>query len=148
MLGWDKGAAAWASLRNLSAKRSSAESESERSFTATRRWRTMSSASHTEPMPPTAMRSTSRYRWPSSASVWTSATALASLPSQGGFDDCLGDRRGHGAPGRIAPQIAAVQHHDRHHDPGVLSGGEGYKPGVGLATRGLRRPRLPRDLDT
>ncbi len=76
-LGWASRAVARASRTNRRVARSSAASSSTSSLSATRRPSTVSSACHTSPMPPVAIRRTRRYR-PWGPSATGSATPLPS----------------------------------------------------------------------
>ena len=73
-LGWASRAVALASRTKRRVARSSAASSSTSTLSATRRPSTVSSASHTSPMPPAAIRRTRRYR-PSGPSATGPATA-------------------------------------------------------------------------
>src|SRR6266545_2445027 len=154
MFGWRSPAAALASRRNRSTNRSSEASPSLRTFTATGRRRSVSSARQIVPIPPVATRSSSRYRSPSTVGGESLTgrlpgrcvrrTEACSSLSEGGLDHGPGDRGGHVAAGGLVRQVPPVQDHHRHGDRGVLGRREAHEPRVGRAGFGLGRAGLPR----
>src|SRR5665648_266264 len=136
MFGWDSWAELRASVRNRSRNPSSPANSSRSTFTATSRASDSSCATQTSPMPPTAIRDTSRYRSPRAT---PSAGFIASPPgrqrmsrsSQRRLDDGSGDRSGHCPAGRLVAHAPAVL--DDHRDS--------HAGGVGRCERGEPRVR-------
>src|SRR6478735_12274660 len=127
MPAWLSDAVILASARNRSTNSGSLVSSERRIFTATWRASLVSSAAHTSPIPPTAIRRVNRYR-SDSRSPGVSAIAhpdqrvrraagrasRAALDSGG--DDLVPDRRRDGCAGGGQPLVATVLHQHRHRD--------------------------------
>src|SRR5690349_19242362 len=134
-----------ASPRNRSAKPGSSSSAGSRIFTATVRPSTSSVPRHTSPMPPPAIRSTSRYRPPSVVPMLTMSDSPASLGAPLG-DDGLHDLARD--PRRLATAAGAgLLQEDRDRtkrlvvlvdhvpdEPAVVTRVRGVLRGTGLAT--------------
>src|SRR5690348_4059876 len=134
-----------ASPRNRSANPGSSSSAGSRIFTATVRPSTSSVPRHTSPIPPPAIRSTSRYRPPSVVPMLTMSDSPASLGAP------LGDHGLHDLardPGRLATAArAGLLQKDGHRterlvvlvedvadEPAVVTGRRGVLRCTGLAT--------------
>src|SRR5215475_1753682 len=118
MPGWDSAAVVRASARNRSRNvdAGSLVSSLLSTFTATVRWSTPSSACHTSPIPPTAIRRESRYRSPSRVSRARVAISPAVPDAEYGLHHGLRDRCGGLATGHLAAGGAGVlqDHGDRY----------------------------------
>src|SRR5918998_4282305 len=132
--GWLMVAIVRASPRNRSANPGSSSSAGSRIFTATVRPSTSSVPRHTSPMPPPAIRSSSRYRPPR-----VTPGLIISVPSPAG----RGPHDEPGDPGRLRAGVAAghVLEHDAHRGDGLalLVEGEADEPAVRVGALGVLR---------
>src|SRR6266508_3965507 len=132
MPGWDSAAVVRASARNRSRNLGSLVSSLLSTFTATVRCSTLSSACHTSPIPPTAIRRESRYRSPSRVSWASVAISPALADVEHGLHHGLRDRPGSEATGHLAARRPGVLEHDGDRDLRIVRRGEADEPGVRL----------------
>src|SRR3954447_11856111 len=140
--GWLMVAMVRASPRNRSPKPGSSESAGSSTFTATVRPRTSSTARHTSPMPPLAMRSSRRYRPPRTVPGLIIETSLAVASLQRRLHDHARDPRR-----LVATARPGVLQQDRDRDLLATLDRKADEPAVVGRVAVLCRAGLATDLD-